>query len=399
MKGRAYIKSLMADAGLTVTEDSMGSIFGTWTPDGVPPDSPAIGTGSHCDAIPLAGAYDGTLGVVGGIAALKALKQSGFVPASPLQVVMFTSEEPTRFQLSCLGSRAMAGALTPDHLAALRDVNGTSFLQAAKTAGSAGNVVDEASALAAARLTAANVSAFVELHIEQGPELEAENLQIGIVTSIAAPAALRVEFRGTGGHAGALLMPRRNDASLAASQLALAVEKFAMATGAPDTVATVGRWEVRPNAVNSVPREAILEIDVRDIDEARRDAVVASIENRARAIAASRKVEVHVTILNSDPPSTCGARVLTAVEGAVKELGYSSKRMVSRAYHDSLFMAQVAPTGMIFIPCEGGKSHRPDEFASPEDIERGVKVLAWSMAQLAGQMGASGPAGGADGEL
>lgn len=375
------MKQLMTEAGLSVHEDTMGSIFGTLA--GPNPSAPAVGTGSHCDAIPLAGAYDGTLGVIGGIAALGALHAAGFQPAVPLQVIMFTSEEPTRFGLSCVSSRAMAGALEASTLAALRDANGTSFLAAAKSAGY--GAAHEAAALRGARLTRDDLQAFVELHIEQGPELEAEGLQIGIVTAIAAPAALRVGFHGDGGHAGAHLMPRRNDAALAAAELALHIESAALGTGAIDTVATAGRWEVLPNAVNSVPRDALLEIDVRDIDAARRDAVVESIKSEAAAIAGRRRVRFEIEMLSQDPPATSAPEVLTQVAAAVQQLGYSHKRMVSRAYHDSLFMAQIAPTGMVFIPCAGGRSHRPDEYASPEDIERGVKVLAATMAGLAGE--------------
>jgi ureidoglycolate amidohydrolase len=382
--GRAYIKSLMEDAGLDVSEDPMGSIFGTWKDGVTDPLAAAVGTGSHCDAIPLAGAYDGTLGVVGGIAALKALRSSGFRPNRPLQVIMFTSEEPTRFGLSCLGSRAMAGALNVETLSKLRDVNGTGFMAAAHEAGSAAGFETEAAVLEASRLTTKELSAFVELHIEQGPELEAEELQLGVVTAIAAPAALRVTFQGDGGHAGALLMPRRNDASLAAAELALRIEASAKGTGALDTVATAGRWEVSPNAVNSVPRIAALEIDVRDVNGTRRDAVLDDIKKDAEAIAASRKCRVEVEQLSLDPPATSASNVVDAVESAAKQLGASFKHMPSRAYHDSLFMAQIAPTGMIFIPCAGGYSHRPDEHASPEDIELGVRALAGAMAKLAG---------------
>jgi len=384
----------MVKAGLVVTEDSMGSIFGTWYPASTSfsRNTPAVGTGSHCDAIPLAGAYDGTLGVIGGIEAIRALREAGFRPARPLQVVMFTSEEPTRFGLSCLGSRAMAGAISASHLAELRDENNTSFLAAAKSAGSALGAADEAAAVKGSRLTPHNLSSFLELHIEQGPELEAENLQIGVVVPIAAPVSLRVSFQGSGGHAGALLMPRRHDASLAAADLALAVERFALNTGEIDTVATTGRWEISPNAVNSVPSKASIEIDVRDVDQQRRDALVKSIKTEAASIAEKRGVDVVITVLNSDPPAVCDAGVIDAVEGAVTALGYSAKRMVSRAYHDSLFMAQLTPTGMVFVPCAGGRSHRPDEFASAEDIERGVRVLAGALATLAGDdAGVKGP--------
>ena len=232
VKGREYIKSLMRDADLDVSEDSMGSIFGTWWPKR-DEDSKigAVATGSHCDAIPLAGAYDGTVGVVAGIAALKSLKNAGFEPSRPLQVIMFTSEEPTRFGLSCLGSRAMAGALDEETLRTLKDVNGTGFLEAAHAAGSCMECNDEKMALQAALTTEKDIQYFIELHIEQGPELENEGLHIGIVSAIAAPATMKIRFQGDGGHAGSLLMRRRNDAVLAAAELSLFVEQSALQTG------------------------------------------------------------------------------------------------------------------------------------------------------------------------
>ncbi|KAI7836995.1 hypothetical protein COHA_009177 [Chlorella ohadii] len=398
MKARAYVKQLMREAGLQIREDTMGNVYGRLP--GSDPTAAAVATGSHTDAIPGAGAYDGTVGVIGGIAALRALREAGFTPAKPLEVVMFTSEEPTRFGLSCSGSRTMAGLLDPAYLDTLRDVNGSTYLQAATAAGY--GAASSAQMVAGARRTPADLAAFLELHIEQGPELEKEGLQIGVVTAIAAPAALRVKFSGDGGHAGAQLMPLRNDASLAAAELAIFVEQAALGTGVIDTVATVGSWQVQPNAVNSVPRETALEIDVRDIDGPRRDGVLAAIKAKAAAIAERRKVRLQIETINQDPPAACGTEVVAAVEGAVRELGLSSKRMVSRAYHDALFMAQIAPTGMVFIPCRNGWSHRPDEFASPSDIARGIEVLALALAQLAGgSEGGSGSSGsgGARAEL
>lgn len=380
LDARAYVKGLMRDAGLTVREDAMGNIYGRW--EGSDPSAGSVLTGSHCDAIPLAGMYDGTLGVIGGIAALAALKRAGFAPARALEVLMFTSEEPTRFKLSCVGSRAMAGALSAELLDAKRDENGTSFLQAAEAAGY--GAASYADLLASAAVPPGAVDFFVELHIEQGPLLEAEETDIGVVTAIAAPAALEVHFSGDGGHAGAQLMPLRNDAGLAGAELALAVEAHTLATGAPDTVGTAGVFEVSPNAVNSVPREARLGIDVRDIDGARRDGVVASILESAAAIAEKRRVRFSSQLINQDPPASCDERIQDAVAASAAALGLSTKRMVSRAYHDSLFMARVAPTGMIFVPCKGGFSHRPDEFASERDIKNGVGVLALTMARLSG---------------
>jgi ureidoglycolate amidohydrolase len=395
------VRRLMRDeAGLVVREDSVGNIYGTWPGSGggggtwggggggdggSAGDGQRLGavlTGSHCDAIPLAGAYDGTLGVVGAIEALAALRRAGFRPLRPLAVVMFTSEEPTRFGLSCSGSRAMAGALDLKVLTALRDANGTGYLEAARGAGY--GAASAEAMLAGARVEEGAVDYFLELHIEQGPELEREGLDVGVVTAIAAPAALEVAFRGPGGHAGALLMPGRHDAGLAGAELALSVERRVLSTGSPDTVGTTGRFEVSPGAVNSVPRAATLGIDIRDTDGARRDAVVAAVLDDARELAARRGVGVDARVANQDPPAACADDVQAAVQASADALGYSSKRMVSRAYHDALFMARVAPTGMVFVPCREGWSHRPDESASEGAIGKGVRVLALAMAELAG---------------
>eukprot|EP00878_Enallax_costatus_P015024 GHUV01015731.1.p1 GENE.GHUV01015731.1~~GHUV01015731.1.p1 ORF type:complete len:334 (+),score=42.71 GHUV01015731.1:987-1988(+) len=253
-------------------------------------------------------------------------------------------------------------------------------LQAANAAGYGGS--SHKDVLTSTKSPKGTVDYFVELHIEQGPLLEQEEKDIGVVTAIAAPAALEVKFSGDGGHAGAQLMPLRNDAGLAAAELALAVEAHTLATGADDTVGTTGIFEISPNAVNSVPREARLAIDVRDIDGERRDAVVQAILYSAAQIAMKRKVRVNISMINQDPPAVCDDRIQSAVTSAAAELGLSTNRMVSRAYHDSLFMARIAPTGMIFIPCKNGWSHRPDEFASEKDIGNGVGVLALTMAQL-----------------
>jgi ureidoglycolate amidohydrolase len=382
IRGRTYVKQLMHNAGLIVTEDSLGSIFGTLPAADGDTAGEAVATGSHCDAIPLAGMYDGTVGVIGGIAAIHSLQKAGFKPKKPLQVIFFTSEEPTRFGLSCIGSRGMAGALSSEKLAELRDMNGTTFLEAAASAGS--GAASEAEALESARRTTSDLSYFLELHIEQGPELEEKKIPIGVVTAVAAPAAIRVSFHGEGGHAGGQLMFRRNDAALAAAELALAVEKAALSTGAIDTVATAGKWSIGPNAINSVPREATLEIDIRDVNQKRRDTVVKKIRDSAAEIAKKRKVKADISTVFSDPPATSDPAVVKAVSDTAAELNLKTLSMPSRAYHDTLFMAQIAPSGMVFIPCKNGWSHRPDEFSTEQDIENGVRVLAGAMAKLAG---------------
>jgi ureidoglycolate amidohydrolase len=380
---RKYIISLMEDVGLEVHVDAMGSIVGTWVPAGSGSSVGSVMTGSHCDAIPLAGAYDGTVGVLGGIEAVRALKASGFVPSRPIQVIMFTSEEPTRFGLSCISSRAMAGALGAEQLSHLQDNEGKTFIQAAREAGIDGiqseeDIIKNVSSYA--------IASFVELHIEQGPELEASSTDIGVVTAIAAPSAFYVSFKGGGGHAGALLMPDRHDASLAAAELALEVEKSVVSTGSIDIVGTVGKWQISPGAINSVPRVAELEIDLRDPDPVRRSKVIDQLKEAAERIASRRGVEYEFKTLNLDPPAISKSHIVETIEAAASHFNLSSRRMISRAYHDSLFMAQISDMGMIFIPSEGGKSHRPDEFTAPRYIRQGVEVLAYTLANLAGSV-------------
>lgn len=373
LAARAYFKQLAADAGLVVREDPAGNLFARWI--GREPNLPALGTGSHTDAIPYSGQYDGTVGVLGGLEAIRSLKRSGWSPRRSIDVVMFTSEEPTRFGIGCLGSRLMSGSLTPAQAAALRDKEGMAFEEVRHGAGCSGE-------LAAVRLEEGYYEAFVELHIEQGPLLEREKIPIGAVTAIAAPAALRVQIEGEGGHAGAVLMPVRKDALCTAAEIILAVEKAGKESGRIDTVATTGLCQVHPGACNSIPSKVILEIDIRDTDLTSRDRAVAQVREAITHSAAQRGLKATIDIINADPPATAGPAIVAAIEKACRDQNLACKPMVSRAYHDSLFMARICPTSMIFIPCKGGVSHRPDEYSSPEEIGRGVETLARTLAAL-----------------
>ncbi len=375
LKARAFLKRLCAAAGLKVREDPIGNLFARW--EGTEPHRPAVGTGSHTDAIPHAGLYDGTVGVLGGLEAIRALQAAGFKPKRSVEVVMFTSEEPTRFGIGCVGSRAMSGALSPDKLADLKDADGHRLDDVRREAGFRGE-------LTGVRLPKDHYAAFVELHIEQGPLLERENLPIGVVTAIAAPASLTVELTGEGGHAGAVLMPVRKDALCAAAEIILAVEAAARAGGSPDAVATTGVCRVHPGAINSVPSRVTLMIDIRDVKLDPRDRAVKAVRAAIEDVCARRGMAAAVTMLNADPPAAMAPAVVAAASNACGALGLSFKTMVSRAYHDSLFMAHAFPAGMVFIPCRGGVSHRPDEYSSPDAIRKGVEVLALTLAELAG---------------
>jgi len=373
-RAREYVKALCREALLEIREDAVGNTFARWP--GTDPVLPAVATGSHIDAIPNAGIFDGTVGVLGAIEAFRALRRSGFDPRRSLELIVFTSEEPTRFGVGCLGSRLMCSGLDPDITDNMKDRDGRALAEIRADAGFTGP-------LSSVALKKDRYAAFVELHIEQGPILETRGLDIGVVTAIAAPASLRVHIEGEGGHAGAVLMPDRRDAFLAAAEVALAVEAAARGTGSIDSVGTVGVCEVFPGAINSVPSQATLGVDVRDIEGARRDAALAAIRKACEEIAARRRVSIVIETINADAPCQCAPAIIEAIAAAAAARGLRAASLISRAYHDSLFMSRVAPTGMIFIPCRGGVSHRPDEYASPDAIARGVAVLADTLAALA----------------
>ena len=375
LKARAWLIARCEKAGLAVRQDAIGNIFARW--NGSEPGAAAVGTGSHIDAIPNAGKYDGVVGVLGGLEAIRALQRNGFRPKHSIELLLFTSEEPTRFGIGCLGSRLLSGTLSPDAARKLADKDGASLDIVRCNAG-------YNAPLEEVKLPRDYYEAFVELHIEQGPLLARQKIPLGIVTSIAAPASFRLSIEGEGGHAGGMLMPDRRDALCAAAELILAIESTAKSNGAMDTVATVGICNVFPGAVNSIPSRVDLTLDIRDTSLERRDAAMRAIEIARESIVAKRGVIIREELVNADAPAQCAPEIVEALSQACSKHGFAFISMVSRAYHDSLFMSRVAPVAMLFIPCRDGYSHRPDEYASPGDIERGVLVLAETLATLAG---------------
>jgi ureidoglycolate amidohydrolase len=373
LKARAWLKLHCEEAELEVRQDAIGNTFARW--NGADPMAPAIGTGSHIDAIPNAGKYDGVVGVLGGLEAMRALRRSGFCPSRSIELLVFTSEEPTRFGIGCLGSRLLSGSLSSAAAKQLKDGQGESIDEVRRKAGLPGEL-DEV------KLSDGYYKAFVELHIEQGPMLERQQIPLGVVTNIAAPASMRIAIEGAGGHAGGVLMPDRRDALCAAAELVLAIEHAARSSGAVDTVATVGICEVFPGAINSIPSRVHLSADIRDIDLQRRDAVIKAMEKACHTISTSRGVAIRIEPLNADAPAECSPSVVEALTNACKKHQQKFLPMISRAYHDSLFISRIAPTAMLFIPCRNGYSHRPDEYSSPEDIARGTLVLAEALATL-----------------
>lgn len=373
IEARAYLISLFEEAGLSVRVDAIGNIFARW--EGENPELPAIATGSHFDALPLAGQYDGTVGILGALEAIRSLKKTGYVPKRSIEILAFTSEEPTRFKLGCVGSRMLEGSLDPKTACELTDDDGLDFDTIRKNAGFRGD-------LCSVKLKPGHYSYFLELHTEQGPILEEEGTDVGIVTSIAAPSTIHITLEGDGGHAGAVLMPERNDTACAGAEITLLIESLTSELGGEDTVATVGIFNNGPGAVNSIPRNTFLAVDIRDVYADRRDAILETLETRVAEICERRGVRGKCTLINKDYPAQCSDELIDKLEEQANEMGISSKRMISRAYHDCLFMAHIVPSAMLFVPCYKGYSHRPEEYASPDQIEKGVRVIAGTLRDL-----------------
>ncbi|KAM7279843.1 hypothetical protein ACFE04_006977 [Oxalis oulophora] len=329
---RRYVKNLMGLAALSVREDAVGNIFGRW--DGSEPELPAVATGSHIDAIPYSGKYDGVVGVLGAVEAINALKRYGGIRNSLLLVWVQTQKITGGYFVHL----RRAYTLWDQLLGKVKTIN---LLLHFKLSVNACMHASEDEDLSSVFLKKGTYSAFLELHIEQGPILEEEGTSIGVVTAIAAPASIKVDFEGSGGHAGAALMPSRNDAGLAAAELALAVEKHVLDSGSIDTVGTVGILDLHPGAINSIPSKSHVEIDTRDIDEKRRNTVIEKIYQSATSIAKNRRVKLSTfEIVNQDPPAQSEKSIIEAMSAASDELNLSHKLMISRAYHDSLFMAR-----------------------------------------------------------
>jgi ureidoglycolate amidohydrolase len=395
LEARAYISSLAEAGGFTLRADAIGNTFIRFP--GTDPTLPAVGTGSHTDAIPHAGMYDGTVGVLGGLEAMRALKESGFTPRRSIETLMFTSEEPTRFGIGCIGSRLLGGSILPAIADALTDRLPETDPQAPTglTLHDVRTAAGFTASLTTVPLPPHYYHAWVELHIEQGPLLEREGIPIGIVTNIAAPASYRYEITGFGGHAGALLMPDRRDALTAAAELILSVEKHTLAANASakasgqsgvDSVATVGTVAVHPGAINSVPSRVTLTLDIRDTDVSRREAIMAALHADIRALEARRNITITEHQINADVPATSDPHILATLETICNSESIPYKKMVARAYHDTNFIAPIAPVAMIFIPCRNGVSHRPDEYATPESIALGTRVLALALAKLTNEV-------------
>ncbi len=348
--------------------------------EGTHAELPPVATGSHTDAIPNAGdmtassacsAHSKPCGRCARRDSSGALDRDHHVHGGRADAIRARlSREPLAFRRV---------ATRPEQALALRSRESESLADLKLQAGYA-----EDPSLTSVRLQPDIYRAFVELHIEQGPLLENEGFDIGAVEKIAAPSAFRFRLEGSGGHAGGVLMPGRRDALLAASEIALAVEKAALESGSPDTVGTTGVLTIEPGAINSIPCRALMEIDLRDTNVKTRQKAFDEIQQAAAEICARRRIDCQFESINSDPPAICDPGLVDLILRETTANRLQARRQISRAYHDSLFMALLCPTAMIFVPCRNGYSHRPDEYSSPEQIAAGVQVLGGVLRELAG---------------
>ena len=365
----------MEEVGLAVRLDAVGNLFGRW--EGAEPARPRahrLPRRHDAQRRPLRRRARRARRDRGGPRAAR----EGFAPRRPVELVAWAGEEP-RFGTGCVGSRAAAGTLSRADLDALRDRGGRRWRRRCATPGF------DPDRLAEAELDPAAVHALLELHIEQGAVLESSGDEIGVVTAIAAPHDFTLVLRGAATHAGATPMGLRRDALTGAAEVVLVVERLARASASGTTVGTVGVVRARPGAINVVPGEVALDVDVRDSDLAARAAVVEGIlAAGARGRGRARGLELEVAPDRGGCAGGLrGREVVAAVEAAAAADGARARRMISGAYHDAMILGARVPIGMIFVPSAGGISHHPDEFTAPADLDRGVQVLAGTLARLA----------------
>ena len=358
----------MREAGMQARLDPVGNVVGRY--EGERPGLPCLMLGSHLDTVRDAGKYDGMLGVITAIECVHALHSRGRKLPFSVEVIGFGDEEGVRFGTTMLGSRAIAGGLEPEVFKA-KDANGVSIAEALRDFG-----LDAGRAAEVARRKE-EVLAYAELHIEQGPVLEAEGLPLGVVTAINGFSRQRVTLQGLAGHAGTVPMRLRRDALAAAAECVLAVENIAgrHSESLAETVATVGRIEASPGAINVIPGKVVFTVDVRASKDALLHSTVKEIGDRLQAICKARKVECGIEALQQLGVAECAEWLMAQLEAAVRAEGLKVRRLPSGAGHDGMALRRIADICMLFVRCKGGISHNPAESISAEDAAAGARVL------------------------
>ncbi|MGH7374645.1 MAG: Zn-dependent hydrolase [Candidatus Rokuibacteriota bacterium] len=370
-EARAWLLGKMKAAGLETRVDPAGNTFGM-----LPGEGAAVLTGSHIDTVPEGGPLDGALGVLAGLECLQTIREAGLTRRRPLAVVAWSDEEGRYGSL--FGSRAFTGKLDAAQIPKLRAVDGKSLVEAMARAGY------DAARAADARCDPRTLHAYIELHIEQGPHLEAARIPIGLVEGIVGIRRNQLTFIGEPDHAGTTPMASRKDAFLAACEYALKAREHIVRKGSGRSVTNFGRIDLQPGVSNIVPARALLLQEMRELDArilARLDRECVTL---ARTVARRRGLRVIVETLSRTEPARCAPRVMGAVQAACEALRLKWRQMPSGAGHDAQNLAAVTEAGMLFIPSRGGRSHRPDEMSDWRAIGRGTNALLHALLRLAG---------------
>lgn len=371
-QGRDLLKTKFTEAGFEVSQDAAGNLIGK-----IPGTTASAGTimvGSHSDTVPSGGRFDGVAGVIAALEIGRVIKESGLKFKHDIELVDFLAEEPNVYGLSCVGSRGITGNLSSESLA-LAEPGGEKLSEAIKRVGGEPDRIPDAKR--------SDIKAFFELHIEQGPILEKEKIEIGLVTAIVGIRRIEIVFNGEADHAGTTPMDLRRDAAVALAETIVFIrkiaEEFAM-MGLGHFVATVGVVEVQPNAMNVVPQSARLIIDARSESGELMDRFVEEVSRSAATAAESYQVScAGPKILSDSPPSICDNKLRRLLGNCAKDLGLTTRELASGAGHDAAFLSRVAPAAMVFVPCLRGKSHAPEEWAEPAALAAGANVITEAM--------------------
>ena len=371
---RQLLAELALARGFHVYQDTVANLFIRRA--GLDSSLPPVLIGSHLDSQPTGGRFDGALGTLSAFEVLESLEDAGVVTEQPIEVVSWTNEEGSRFFPGCMGSMVFVGAGDLSNWAEMHGSDGARL---------GDELAITLSALPEAEIRPAGhpVSAFVEVHIEQGPILERDGVPIGVVTGVQGTKWLEVSFVGEAAHAGTTPLEFRRDPMTAAAEAITRLQEAIMPAD-PLARLTVGRMAVEPSSINVIPSKVTLTVDIRHPEEDALASIEARVEAECRTSAARHMSDVRIDKRFDMASGKFDAIIVAAIEGACERLGVPSMRMVSGAFHDALFLSRVAPTAMIFVPCRGGISHNEAEFVAAENIEIGARILFETAIALAG---------------
>lgn len=372
LQANALVAQWMQQAGMNTWQDAVGNVCGRY--EAAQPGAQALLLGSHLDTVRNAGRYDGMLGVLAAIEVVDALNRAGLRGAQAIEIIGFADEEGTRFNIALLGSRGLTGSWPASWLAC-EDAQGVSVAQALALAGLS------ADAIFAAQRPVADFSAYLELHIEQGPVLEQEDLALGVVSAINGAHRLHARFTGEAGHAGTVPMRHRRDALAAAAEWLLFIEQTTQAF-APDIVATVGTLQCEPGAVNVIPGAVSLTLDIRSPQDEARDALLQRLLDQAGVIAARRGVSFSHEIFYTIAATPCDESLRAQLSDAVREVQGRALLLPSGAGHDAIAIAERWPSAMLFVRCAGGISHHPAESVAEDDVAQALRAFSLAVGQL-----------------